>query len=135
MVLQSIHRPAGIDVVGSALIRVAPDYASLQVAVSRLAQQPAGAFAEVHEGSKGVAEFLRRAGVAEGDVASSAVTLAQEHDFVANQRRFLGYRARVGFHVLLRDLARLEPILVGVVDAGANVVEAVQMRTTRLKEL
>ncbi len=135
MVTQSIHRPAGVNVFGSALIRVAPDYASLQFSVARLAPEPAKAFAEARAASKAVADFLRATSVPDADVASSSVTLAQETSFQGNERRFLGYRARVGFHVLLRELDSLEPVLVGAVNAGANVVESVELRTMRLKAL
>ena len=134
-VLQSIRNPTGLNAYGSALIRVEPDHASLRFAVTRLEREPAKAFAQARDGSQAVAGFLRQAGIADGDVAASAVTLNQEVQFQGQERKFVGYRARVGYHVLLRDLTRLEPVLVGAVGAGADVVESVQLRTRKMREV
>jgi uncharacterized protein YggE len=41
----------------------------------------------------------------------------------------------VTFNVTLTDLNRMEEVLVGVVDAGANEVGSAEFLTTRLKEL
>jgi uncharacterized protein len=134
-VFQSIRNPTGLNAYGSALIRVEPDHGSLRFAVTRLEREPAKAFAKAREGSQAVAAFLRTAGIADGDVAASAVTLNQEIQFQGQERKFVGYRARVGYHVLLRDLGKLEPVLVGAVDAGADVVESVQLRTRKMREV
>ncbi|APR81922.1 Periplasmic immunogenic protein [Minicystis rosea] len=48
--------------------------------------------------------------------------------------RFVGYAAHVGFEIILRDLDRVEQILVGVVAAGANEISSVDFQTTKLRE-
>jgi len=130
---QSIPNPFGINVFGSALLRVAPDIAFLKFTVSRLEQQPGDAFRHAREAARAVRTYLAEVGV--GDVQSSRITLTQSFRYVGGEQRFLGYAATVAFHVLLRDLDRMEDVLTGVIGAGANEIDAVEFQTSRLKEI
>ncbi len=47
----------------------------------------------------------------------------------------MGYQARVGFHVLLRELDRIEGVLACLVDAGASEIVGIDLQTTQIKEL
>jgi uncharacterized protein len=132
-VTQSIHNPLGINVFGSTLIRVEPDLASLSFAVSHLAQHPNEAFREAQTLAQKVRSYLAQAGIS--DVGSSRISLHEERRYVNGESRFAGYSARVAFNVLLRDLDRVEEILSGIVDAGANEINSVEFQTSRLKEL
>ena len=120
---QSIERPFGINVFGSSIARIAPDIASLKFAVARLADHPKDAFREAREGAQSVRAALVQLDIS--DVGSSRVTLSQT----------FRYTGRVAFHVLLHDLERMEAVLSGIVDAGANEVDSVQLQTSRLKEV
>ena len=130
---QSIERPFGINVFGSSIARIEPDIASLKFAVARLADHPKDAFREAREGAQSVRAALVQLGIS--DVGSSRVTLSQTFRYTGNEQRFVGYTARVAFHVLLRDLESMEAVLSGVVDAGANEIDSVQLQTSRLKEV
>jgi hypothetical protein len=99
---QSIHQPFGISVFGSSIIRVEPDVVSLNFSVSRLEQQPKDSFQKAREGTQQVRAYLAQAKVEE--VGFSRINLSQEFRYVGNENRFAGYRARVSFHVLLREL-------------------------------
>ncbi len=130
---QSIQHPYGISAFGSALIRVAPDIASLQLTVSRIEQTPKEAFTTTREFAKNVKEYLKQAEI--HDVGSSRITLSQEYRYSGGENTFLGYAAKVVFHVVLHDLDLVEDVLIGVVDAGVNEVNSVMFHTTRLKEV
>jgi uncharacterized protein len=130
---QSIERPFGVNVFGSSIVRVEPDIASLTFAVTRLADHPKDAFRQAREGAQSVHAALAQLKVS--DVGSSRITLSQTFRFTGGEERFIGYTAMVTFHALLRDLERMEAVLSGVVDAGANEVHSVQLQTSRLKEI
>jgi uncharacterized protein YggE len=130
---QAIRNPTGVTVFGSALMRVPPDVGSLVFAVARTSKHPRDAFAAAREGAAAVAKYLKTANVS--DVRSSRVTLQQEFNYAGGERRFVGYLARIGFSVHLRELDRMEEVLTGVVDAGANQVDSVSFETTRLREV
>jgi uncharacterized protein YggE len=124
--------PCGVKVFGSAILRVEPDVASLQFAVGRQAKQPKDAFRETHQAVKGVRAYLGQ--IKAGDVAASHITLTRTYEYNSGRQKPSDYYAKVSFNVLLTDLNRMEEVLVGVVDAGANEIGAVEFRTTRLKE-
>lgn len=130
---QLIKAPFGINVFGSALIRVDPDIVSLNFAVSRVHQHPREAFQEVRKASQGVRKYLEQAKV--GEIGTSRVNISQTFRYISNENKFIGYTARVAFHVLLRQLDKMEDVLSGIVDAGVNEITNVDFQTTRLKEI
>src|SRR5207245_1357189 len=52
-----------------------------------------------------------------------------------NERKKIGYEATVPFHLILRELGKLEPLLSGVVDAGADRILSVHPKTSRIREV
>lgn len=130
-VSQAIKSPIGVSAFGSALIRVAPDIASLNFSATRLQKTPAAAFKDTRAAALMVRQFLTRSGVK--DVQASRITLSQQWNYSNGVRRSEGYTAKASFNVLLDDLEQLETILAGVVDAGANEVDEVAFQSRQLK--
>jgi hypothetical protein len=130
---QQITNPTGITVFGSAIIRVAPDIVSLNFSVSQLEQHPKDAFKAVRADAQKVNNFLADSQIT--DFGASRISLEEAYQYRNNEHQFIGYRARVSFHVLLTELDRLEAILSGLVDAGVNRIDQIDYQTTRLKEL
>jgi len=130
---QLIQTPFGVAVFGSTLIRVAPDIVSLDFAVSRLEQHPKDAFRKVREAAQSVRKYLEEAKV--GEVGTSRVNISQTFRFVNGEQKFLGYTAKISFHLLLRQLDQMEDLLSGIVDAGVNEIARVDFQTTQLKEV
>lgn len=125
-------RQSGIKVFGSAVLRVEPDVASLQFGVSRKAKEPKDAFREARQAVGRVRDYLGQAGI--GEVAASRINLSQVSEYRDGKHQPPVYLARVSFNLLLSDLDRMEQVLVGVVDAGANEIGSVAFHTSRLKE-
>jgi uncharacterized protein YggE len=126
------QRQSGVKVFGSAVIRVEPDVVSLHFSVGRKAKLPKDAFRETHQAVRGVRAYLGQVGL--GEVAASRITLAQTFEYNAGKQQATGYLARVSFNALLTNLDRMEEVLTGVIDAGANEIGSVEFRTTRLKD-
>ena len=134
-VTQSIQRPNGINVFGSSLLRVDPDYSSLRFAVSRVAAKPKDAFDETRRGADAVRAALAAMKIDMRDVRSSDLALAEEWVGVNQDRRMSGYRATATFHAFVREFSKVEPVLVAVVDAGADRIHSVHHKTSRMREL
>jgi uncharacterized protein YggE len=130
---QVVPQPFRILVFGSAIVRVEPDIASIHFSVSRLTQNPKDSFAEVRVAAQGVQSYLASAHITEA--GSSHVSLEQSFQYKDGVQRFVGHTATVSFHILLRDLNRMEEVLAGVVDAGVNRINVVHYETSRLKEI
>lgn len=129
----AVRNTTGVTVFGSALLRVPPDVGSLLFTVARTAKKPREAFALAREGAAAVAKYLKSVNIA--DVRSSRVTLQHDYTYSGGERRLVGYLARIGFSVHLRELDRVEEVLTAVVEAGANQVDSVSFETTRIREV
>lgn len=130
---QSIQTPLGINVFGSAIIRVSPDVATLHFSVSHTADHPQEAFRVTREVAHKVRAYLANVNVDE--VSTSRINLEEDYRYVGNERRFVGYEAIVQFNVLLKALDRLEEIITGLVDVGVNRILNVEYATTDLKSI
>ncbi|MBA4065214.1 MAG: hypothetical protein C0501_16170 [Isosphaera sp.] len=119
-----------VTVFGSAVVRVEPDVMSLRLAVSRQGPRPRDVIRETQQAAQIVRTLLGKAGVT--DVAASRLILAQVAEGPGQAR---GFAARIGFTAVMPDLSRTEEVLIGVVDAGANEIGAVEFHTSRWAEL
>ncbi|MBV9123377.1 MAG: SIMPL domain-containing protein [Planctomycetes bacterium] len=123
----------GVRVFGSAVVRVALDTASIVVAVSRIEAKPEAAFSKTREAAQVVNAYLHQAGIK--DFGSSRITLSQEFRYANGEQRFIGYQAKIGFNVILREMDKVDGLLSGLIAAGANELTSVSFQTTRLKDL
>jgi uncharacterized protein YggE len=126
------RQPAGVKVFGSAVLRVEPDVVSLHFGVGGHAAQPREAFHATQQAAQRVRAYLSKAGIK--DVAGSHINLSQRYEYVNQRNVPAGFQARITFNVLLKDLKRLEEVLVGVVDAGVDQIASVEFQASRLKE-
>jgi hypothetical protein len=123
----------GVKVFGSAVLRVAPDAATIVFAVSRAETKPEAAFAAARRDAREVNTYLQRRGLR--DVGSSRVSISQQFQFVGGERRSAGYAATIGFNLVLKDLDQVEETIIGLVAAGANVLTSVTFQTSRLRAI
>lgn len=134
--VQVIRQPWGVSAFGSSLVQATPDLALLRFSVVQLADKPAAAFKKAHEAAARVRNCLKAGGVPDAAVQTSRVGLEQSFEFVGGgARRFVGYSARVSFRVRVNQLDSVEKLLVELVDAGANQIDAVEFLSSQLREL
>ena len=131
---QAIRQPFGITTFGSSVIRVDPDIASVQFAVSCTEKQPKDAFEKARNTSQKFNAYLQKADFKK-EVSSSRLTLSQSWQFESGVQKFKGYTAKSSFHVLLYDLEKIEDLLVSIVDLGVNEITDVRFQTSKLKDL
>ena len=79
-------------------------------------------------------EFLRGEGIDDRDARASEVKLQTEYRRVGKTDEFVGHVARVEINVTVDRLDRVEPLLVGMVERGADRVRRVAFVTTSLRE-
>ena len=135
MTQQPIQRPWGVSAFGSALINAVPDLAVVRFAAIYLANKPAAAFKAAHEAGTKIRQVLSTAGVGEGAVETSRVTLESAYEFGGGQQRFVGYRARLGYRIRSDRLDDIEELISRLIDAGANSIEALEFQSSKIREL
>lgn len=104
-----------VTVIGTAVVRVAPDEAVLWISLVSLQDTPGSALADVSARSERLVGLLDELGVEGADRSSTGVTVHEEVDHTPGGRRTLGHRATSRMFVRLSD-----PVLIGRLIAQAT---------------
>jgi uncharacterized protein YggE len=112
---QNPNEPTGIHVTGQGRVTAQPDVAILNVSVSVLQPDPGPAFDRAAQVVASLTDMLKAAGVAERDIRTVSLSLNREFRFLppANPGEpppppeFVGWRARYGLSIRLRDFSRI----------------------------
>jgi len=124
--MQMIERPWGIATYGVASVKATPDLVRIRCKVIKLEQTPAQAFAEASEAVRAVRQALRDHGIPDGAVERSRLDLKSSWSSYPTDRKFLGYQCQASFAVESGNLDDVQQLLVDIVGAGANELEAVE---------
>lgn len=123
-----------ISVTGSSAIRVQPDRVVVVFGVETFARTPGVAQAQNARQSRAVIAAVRALGVPERDVATAHFSIQPRYDdYDCNV--ISGYGARNTIGVTLRDVEKLESVLVAALEAGATTVDGVEFSVTNLRQL
>lgn len=126
------HIQEGITCFGSAVVRVAPDFASMTIEVGNGDRNPKTAFSKTKETAKKLNAFLQSR--EKIDSRSSTVSLREEQEFINGTWKHVGYRATIQFHVVIKDITQVEEILSGAVETGVDRILSFGFGTSALKE-
>lgn len=120
---------------GQGRVEVEPDQAEIQLAVSRIAAQPSGAFQETRAAVGAVRAALQAAGITDKDIEVSRLRLNAVYDYSNNRQRLTGHEASADITVAIKDVNATDTIITAAIDAGANAVQSLVFDTTRRAEL
>lgn len=122
----AVFRATTLQLSADGETRVPPDMASVQLGVMAEAPTAKEAMRQDAEQMTQAVAALRRGGVADKDIRTAGLELAPQYAYEQNQPpRLTGYRASNRVTVVVRDLARLGPIVDAAVGSGANQVEGI----------
>jgi len=124
-----------VAVSGAAEIRVVPDEVVLRFAVEDRSPKLAEAVKACDTSTAAVLAFVKQAGIAAQDVQSDSITIEPVFERPNGDESLVPrfFRASRGFAVRLRDVAKFDALLQGILEAGADRVEDVEFRTTALR--
>jgi uncharacterized protein len=123
--MQMIEHPWGVAVYGAASVRALPDLVRIRFKVIRLEQTPSEAFNVANEAVRSVRQALRDHGVADAAVDRSRLDLKSSWEY-GTPRQFLGYECTAAFAVQSTELDGVQQLLIDLVAAGANEIDAVE---------
>jgi uncharacterized protein YggE len=133
--VQMVERPWGVAAYGAASVKAQPDLVRARFKVVRLEQTPTEAFAAASEAVHRVRQVLREHEVPDASVDRSRLSLKTEWTYVSNERKFLGYQCQAAFAAQSSHLDDIQQLLVDIVAAGANEIEAVEFDVVAKAEL
>ena len=112
-----------LDVSATGEVTRVPDVAIISAGVQTLQPTATGAIEENAARMERVRAALKRAGIADKDIQTSAISLNPEYVYDQNRPpRLTGYRATNTVNVKFRDLKRTGAILDALVAEGANQI-------------
>ena len=115
---------------GTGEITLAPDWASVTLAVASRAATASEAARANARTVAAVWDAIARAGVPRDSVKSMSSGVQPVIDY-EQERRIVGYVAETSLHVPVRDLERLGALIDAALAAGATELRGVQPRSTR----
>ena len=124
-----------INVSGSSAIRVQPDRVVIVFGVETFAKTPRVSQTQNARLSKQVLDAIRAHSIAERDIATAHFTLQPEYEDGYYHRHIVGYWTLNTIAVTLRDVEKLEPVLVAALEAGATAVDGIEFSITNLRQL
>jgi uncharacterized protein YggE len=134
-VVAALPAAAGsISVNGSSAIRVQPNRVVVLFGVETFAATPSASRAQNARQSQAVIQAIRAQNVAERDIATANFSLQPRYDDY-KYNAISGYGARNTIAVTLRDVQKLEAVLVAALEAGATAVDGVEFSVTNLRQL
>ena len=123
-----------IAVSGSSAIRVQPDRVVVLFGVDSFAKTPSSAQAQNARQSRTVIDAIHAQDVAERDVATANFSLHPRYEDY-DRNIITGYGAYNAIAVTLRDVRKLERVLVAALEAGATTVDGIEFSVTNLRAL
>jgi uncharacterized protein YggE len=123
-----------ISVSGSSAIRVPPDRVVVIFGIETFARTPSASQAQNARLSKVVLSAIRALGIADKHIATANLTIQPRYDDY-DWNVISGYGARNTIAVTLRDVEKLEAVLVSALEAGATTVDGIEFSVTNLREL
>lgn len=130
-----INQPWGVSVSGHGTASAEPDHALVNVAINRLANEPAAALAEAKGAAAAARASLRANGVPDSDITASRTNVHSIWDGHGTSRRLVGHQCRIELAVRINALEVVETCLAELVDAGADELLGVTYDTTRESDL
>ena len=125
-----------ISVSGAAEIRVVPDEVLLRFSVEDRDPKLADAVKACDTSTAAVLAFVKSAGIAGTDVQSDFISIEPVYEGPRGEEsmtpRF--FQASRGFAVRLRDVAKFDALLEGILKSGADRIQDVEFRTTALRK-
>jgi uncharacterized protein YggE len=121
-----------ITVTGDADVLVAPDEAVLRLKVQTRDEDLDDAIAESDRRVTRVFSALKKLGVKPKHIKTDYMHISP--DFVWKEVRVRAYHTRKSIVVTLKDTDKLEVVLAGALEAGANGLDGVEFRSTELRK-
>ena len=129
--------PSSITVSGSGEASAVPDEARILFWVETRAETATGAARENARLQEAVIRSLREAGIEARDITTSGYSLQPDLQYDERERRsrLVGYVARNGVNVRVRQIGQVGPLIDAAIGAGANGVGSLSFASSTAPEL
>lgn len=108
---------------GEGKVSAKPDIATVDFSIVTEATTSTDAQNQNSSKSKSVEDFLKKQGIEDKDIKTTAYNIYPQYYYPANgPQRFSGYQVSQSYHVKIRDFTKASAVVDGLVKAGVNQV-------------
>lgn len=119
-----------ITVVGEGKVKVVPDQVSISVSVQSKGTKAADVKKENDTKVDGVIKFIKKMGIAAQDYKTTRVTLNDQYDYDKKKHNYVAVQS---IEILIKDLAKYDQIMEGLVDSGINNIGNIDFQSSKLE--
>lgn len=124
-----------IHVQGYDEIKVDPDSARVEMAVTIVDKDVLKAKKEVDKTMSAVLDVAKKLEIAQDEVTATQLRVNAQYSYDNGKNELIGYEATRGITVTLRKLTQLDELLNACIQAGVNQVDEIELVTSKEKEL
>jgi hypothetical protein len=110
---------------GTGKVFVTPDIAKVSVGIEESGASLKSVQDSVSKKSKSLTDALKKFGIDEKDIKTTSYNLYPQFDYSTPSQRLIGYRVSTNYLVTIKDFDKVNEVLAGVTDSGANIVGGV----------
>lgn len=121
-----------INVSGEGKVKVAPDQASISISIETKGTKADDVKKENDKKMDAILKFIKNSNIAKEDYQTQRVSLNPNYDYA---KKKYNYVATQTVQILLKDLAKYDVLMEGLVDEGINRIDNVEFKSSKMKEL
>lgn len=121
-----------INVSGEGKVKIAPDQASISISIETKGTKAEDVKRENDKKMDAILKFIKNSNIAKEDYQTQRVSLNPNYDY---EKKKHNYIATQSVQILLKDLAKYDKLMEGLVDEGINRIDNVEFKSSKMKEL
>lgn len=107
---------------GEGRVTAVPDTARVTLGIEEIGPSLKTAQQSVNAKSQNLTAALKKSGIGEGDIKTTAYNIYPEYDYNRKPYTITGYRVSTSYEVKIKDLDKVNEVLVKATEFGANVI-------------
>lgn len=128
---QEMKNVPQIVVSGEGKIKVTPDQAVITVGVENSGNEAAEVKKKNDEAIDAIIKYIKKMKIASTDYQTQRVSLYKSYDY---QKKKNTFTASQNIVIQLKDLAKYDELMMGLVDSGANVIQGVDFKSSKVAQ-
>ena len=121
-----------INVSGEGKVKTTPDQAAITVSIETKGSKAAEVKEENDKKMDAILKFIKKAALAKEDFQTQRVSLQPNYDY---EKKKHNYVATQSLQILLKDLAKYDELMEGLVNEGINRIDNVEFKSSKMKQL
>lgn len=116
---------------GEGKIKVIPDQAVITVGVENTGNEAVEVKKKNDDAIDAIIRYIKKAKIATSDFQTQRVSLFKSYDY---QKKKNTFTASQNIVIQLKDLTKYDELMMGLVDSGANVIQGVDFKSSKVAE-